>query len=121
MSTILPLLSSPESFYPLAAAFVDGVEQAVFLYTSNPRFVVSVLAMFIFLIYYLSQVAKKPDVYGKETKFKWFIKANCTVLNEKFWPTCWAFGTHVQTALANAIRNTLPNLKYERYDLITIT
>ena len=49
-----------------------------------------------------------------EGKFKWFVKAECTQLQERYWPTCWAFGTHAQTALANAIRNTLPNLTYTR-------
>ncbi|RWS26817.1 phospholipase ABHD3-like protein, partial [Leptotrombidium deliense] len=35
-------------------------------------------------------------------------------LHEKYWPTFWCFGTHAQTALANAIRGALPNLKYQR-------
>ena len=114
MATLLPLLSSPRSFFPLAAAFVDGFEQAVLVYTSNPRFIVSALAMLLFIVYYLSQVARKPQIVGKESKFKCFIREKCPALNQKFWPTCWAFGTHVQTALANAIRNTLPDLQYER-------
>lgn len=52
---------------------------------------------------------------GKEGKFKWFLLANCTQLHEHYWPTFWAFGTHAQTALANGIRNMLPNLTYTRY------
>lgn len=58
MSTIIPMLSAPEYLGPLVSAFHMGMDQAVFFYASNPRMAVSILAFFIFIIYYLREVVK---------------------------------------------------------------
>ena len=58
---------------------------------------------------------QKPEFHCQDNKFRRFLVANCSALTEKYYPTLWCFDTHAQTATANAIRGTLPDLKYKRW------
>lgn len=56
-----------------------------------------------------------PLLFCNEGRFAWFIKANCSAVRENYWPTIWAYETHILTPLANFLRGLLPELKYHRY------
>lgn len=90
------------------------VESTSFFYYSNPRVALCMSLGVAFLYYYLSSVAKKPDLFCKDGRFKKVLETGVPVLNEKFYPTPWCFGTHSQTAIANFIRALLPNIMYQR-------
>ena len=49
-----------------------------------------------------------------EGRFKWFIKANCPIVNENYWPTIWCYETHLLTPISNFLRSLIPELKYHR-------
>ncbi|XP_074602783.1 phospholipase ABHD3-like [Brevipalpus obovatus] len=103
------------SSMPDLKQFIDqSVDNAWLLYAANPRWALGFALALIYIIYYLLQVVRKPEFYCQDNKFGRFLLANCSVLTEKYWPTLWCFDTHAQTAIANAIRGTLPDLKYKR-------
>lgn len=124
-------LSPPvDPFGGMATLLHSGMDNLYWFYANSPRVAVSLIIFLLFLIYYLREVVKKPEFFCREGedvdkiadyslachtgKFRWFVLANVTQLHEYYWPTFWCFGTHGQTAVANFIRATLPDLKYKR-------
>lgn len=91
------------------------IDYALILYYSNPRLVLALSFVVAFILYYLADVAKQPILACQEGKFKKFLLENCPILQQRYWPTLWCFGTHAQTALANYLRGWLfPDLPYHR-------
>ncbi|XP_023221920.1 phospholipase ABHD3-like [Centruroides sculpturatus] len=90
------------------------IDYALILYYSNPRLILILSFGIVFILYYLADVAKQPILACQEGKFKKFLQENCPILQQRYWPTLWCFGTHAQTALANFLRGWLPDLPYHR-------
>lgn len=93
---------------------MDLVESTLLFYSSSPRLALAVGCGLLFVIYYLTSVAKQPMFACKEGKFREFLLLNCPILKERYWPTLWCFSTHAQTVLAHLFRGRLPNLPYRR-------
>ncbi|KAI1305377.1 Phospholipase ABHD3 [Halotydeus destructor] len=109
-----PTLSISGPFGGLVDILHSGMDSIYSYYANNPRMAVSLIIFFLFLVYYLREVVKPPELFCRDGKFRWFILANLPQLQERYWPTFWCFGTHGQTAIANGVRFFQPDLKYER-------
>lgn len=72
-----------------------------------------------FLYYYLTSVAKIPDLYCKAGKFRTVLETMVPVIKQKYYPTPWCFGTYGQTTISNIFRRMVPNIKYQREFLET--
>ncbi|KAL1123579.1 hypothetical protein AAG570_002655 [Ranatra chinensis] len=73
-----------------------------------------------FLIYYLSQVVKRPMLACSDGSFKNYLENNIPLLKEKFWPTLWCFEARAQTLMASFVRATvIPHITYKR-EILTL-
>ncbi|KAJ6222207.1 hypothetical protein RDWZM_000752 [Blomia tropicalis] len=116
LNLLVPFVGSPSNdlvtnLFESANKVTDLV---IAFYLSNPRTFFAIVLCTIFLIYYIRNVVQKPILFCAEGRFRWFIKANCTTINENYWPTIWCYETHIHTPLANFLRGLLPELKYHR-------
>ncbi|XP_011304379.1 abhydrolase domain-containing protein 3 [Fopius arisanus] len=73
-----------------------------------------------YLIYYLREAVKPPELICAEGPFRTFIEKNVTIIRSKFWPTFWCFEARAQTVLASVLRTILsPRVQYRR-ELFTL-
>jgi hypothetical protein len=79
------------------------------------------LILAAFAAYYLRFVAKKPQlVYQQKPDMEALVQA-CPSLHAKYYPTPWAFNTHIQIVLL-FLKDTLSGkLVYERSDVLTMS
>lgn len=90
------------------------IEHACSFFYTNTELLLLTGVLLAFLIYYILEVAKQPVLVCQNGKFKSFLLECCPILQERYWPTLWCFGTHAQTAFANILRGRLPDLPYQR-------
>lgn len=119
MAHILLGPSSPDCITGMFEILNRGMDNFVGFYLSNPRTFFALIFAFIFIVYYLREVVRKPAFFCADGKFRWFLSANCTQIHDKYWPTIWCFGTHAQTVFANYLRGRIPDLRYRREYICT--
>ncbi|KAG6933650.1 abhydrolase domain containing 3, partial [Chelydra serpentina] len=72
-----------------------------------------------FACYYLSSIAKKPQLVTSSESFSRFIQEHCPVVTETYYPTVWCWEGRVQTLLRPFITSR-PPVQY-RNELIKTT
>ncbi|XP_063155242.1 phospholipase ABHD3 isoform X2 [Candoia aspera] len=72
-----------------------------------------------YVCYYLSTIAKKPQLVTGSENFSQFLQDQCPVLTEIYYPTIWCWEGHLQTLLRPFITSK-PNVQY-RNEVITAT
>ncbi|XP_038248746.1 phospholipase ABHD3 isoform X2 [Dermochelys coriacea] len=72
-----------------------------------------------FACYYLSSIAKKPQLVTGSESFSCFLQEHCPVVTETYYPTVWCWEGRVQTLLRPFITSRLP-VEY-RNELIKTT
>ncbi|XP_046913811.2 protein ABHD1 [Dermatophagoides farinae] len=120
LSSHLMLRSPPTDwltiFFELAN---NATDLLINFYLVNPRTFFAILLCLCYVIYYIRNVVHKPMFICAEGRFKWFIKANCPIVNDNYWPTLWCYETHLLTPISNFLRSLIPELKYHREILST--
>ncbi|XP_039378235.1 phospholipase ABHD3 isoform X3 [Mauremys reevesii] len=61
-----------------------------------------------FACYYLSSIAKKPQLVTGSESFSHFLQEHCPVVTETYYPTVWCWEGRVQTLLRPFITSRLP-------------
>ncbi|KAK3588595.1 hypothetical protein CHS0354_001920 [Potamilus streckersoni] len=74
--------------------------------------------IFVYLVYYILFVVKKPSVFCHDEMFRRFLLDHCPMLHEKFWPTVWCFESRAQTIMRGLIMSA-PAVEYESEILTT--
>lgn len=73
-----------------------------------------------FVLYYLIEVVKAPQLVCGDGPFRTFIEENVDLVKNKFWPTLWCFESRAQTVLASVLRSTImPDIHYRR-EILTL-
>lgn len=68
-----------------------------------------------YILYYILEIVKVPEVACGEGKFRSFLENNLPVLKERFWPTLWCCEPRFNTVFAHYIRELIvPKQPYRR-------
>ncbi|XP_035230671.1 phospholipase ABHD3-like, partial [Stegodyphus dumicola] len=93
---------------------ITFLQESASLYPVNSEGLLVSTLFVVYLFYYILRVAKHPILVCQDGNFKSFLLDSCPVLQYRYWPTIWSFGSHAQTAIANMARGRLPDLPYKR-------
>ena len=66
-----------------------------------------------YTLYYLIQVVHRPKLYVKSGKYEKRLRQSLPILQENYWPTFWAFSSHLQTVF-RALLKSKPSIPYVR-------
>ena len=76
------------------------------------------LSMLFFLIlfllfYFFKRVVCTPQLFGQYGTWRAHLLENCSLLQQKYWGTWWAFNGHIMTVARPVIQRRL-KIKYKR-------
>jgi len=83
-------------------------------YQQNPMMVVSTLILGIVYIYYRFVVVAKPRLFCKKGSSLYKLVNSMPVVREDYRPTPWCWEPRMQSMVASFIRQTIPDIKYNR-------
>lgn len=72
-----------------------------------PRWYLAAFFVSGYVIYYICEVAKVPQLVCAPGEFRSFLEVNVPILKERFWPTIWCVESRAQTIIANIFRERL--------------
>ena len=70
------------------------------------------IAVFV-LFYFFKRVVCRPQLFGQHGTFRTHLVENCSVLQQRYWGTWWAFNGHIMTIARSLIQRRL-KIKYKR-------
>ncbi|XP_071494913.1 protein ABHD1-like [Diadema antillarum] len=73
----------------------------------------------IYTAYYLRYVVQKPVLACGNPKLKSFLTTHLPLLSHSYWPTFWAFDTHLQTVIHSLFQYFTPKHNYRSEKLST--
>jgi len=83
-------------------------------YQQNPMMVVSTLILGITYIYYRFVVVARPRLFCKNGSSLFKLVNSMPVVREDYRPTPWCWEPRMQSMVASFIRQTIPDIKYNR-------
>ncbi|XP_034253044.1 protein ABHD1 [Thrips palmi] len=85
-----------------------------------PRWYLAAFVVSGYVIYYICEVAKVPQLACAPGEFRSFLEQKVPILKERFWPTIWCIESRAQTVLANVFRERLMKQVHYRREVLDL-